>query len=387
MSPWALSAACGLLALASTFVAADDCAALRAEVDGLRTKTRELEEQVVRLKSQLTAQEEARIEREREFLRYTEGIAHLHSLATQALPQFEPRVPEGDRPKILDVPADPLAEPAAAPAAPHAVPDPARAVDEARDRGIFLALRTLLAAEQVTSLDLLESGRLHEGFTGPVVLRILDDRGRPLGAIAANRLRLEGSRAARMITLVLEEGYERHGSERIPFEGGPVGADGRGGVRRIALSECDPVPWIERVPALFAPEDKLREIDDGKHDLGALRASLNQLLWREAASGRYRIQGIGGVQGRVLRDVALDRLDKDGRIECRYFADRLAVLRETSGIQLSLEGGSQVRGEQRAPFLDGRCRLFLPRADVAAWEQAGIPGLEPVVEPPTETPR
>lgn len=398
MKTWSLSVGSLALALVSTCIALEDCAALRAEVESLRARTRELEEQVVRLKGELSTQQDARIEREREFLRYTQGIAQLHSLATEAMPSFQPRVSEGDRPKILDLSRDPLTESASAPIpgadlgadgrgldpqspsppAPQASPS----AERARDHAIFLALRTLLAAEQVTSLDLLESGRLHGEWVGPVVLRVLDDRGRPLGALAADRLRLEGSRAARMVTLVLEQGYERRAGELIPFVGGPIDASGRGGVRRIALSECDPAPWIESVPELFGPLDRERDIDDGKHDLGRLRASLNQLLWNEAASGWYRVQGIGGVQGQVLRDVALDRLDKDGHVERRYFADRLAVLRERPGLQLLLEGGSQVRNDQRAPFLDGRCRIFLPRADAAAWERAGIPGLAPAAEPP-----
>jgi hypothetical protein len=185
-----------------------------------------------------------------------------------------------------------------------------------------------------------------------------------------------------MVTLVLENGYERRGGAKVAFEGGPIDESGRGGVRRIALPDCDPAPWIESVPELFGAAERARDIDDGRHDLGALRASLNDLLRGEASSGWYRVQGIGGVQGRVLRDVALDRLDRDGRIERRYFADRMAILREPLGLQLSLEGGCHVKGDQKSPFLDGRCRLFLPRANVAAWEKAEIPMPDRASEPP-----
>jgi hypothetical protein len=315
------------------------------------------------------------------------------------MPVFTPNVPE-ERPKILDVSKDPSGEGVAAPTPPPlgnpsvaapspapaaAVPAPvneARIAAAARDRAIFFGLRTLLAAEQVTSLDLLESGSLHGDWVGPVVLRVLDDRGRPLGAIAADRLRLEGSRSARMVTLVLENGYERRAGAKVAFEGGPADESGRAGVRRIALPDCDPVPWIDSVPELFGAAERARDIDDGKHELAALRASLNELLRGEAASGWYRVQGIGGVQGRVLRDVALDRLDRDGRVERRYFADRMAILKEPLGLQLSLEGGCHMKGDQKSPFLDGRCRLFLPRANVSAWEKAGIP----LLDRPDETP-
>ncbi|MBL8857065.1 MAG: hypothetical protein JNL28_00990 [Planctomycetes bacterium] len=349
---------------------ADDCAALRARVA-------ELENEVIALRSEVAAANESRLAREQEFLRFTQGIAALQSLALP-LPPFTPRTP-AERPKILDVPIDPALAAAAAGVERDAT---ARSTSLERDRAVFSSLRMLLAAEQVTSLDLLESGQVHDDWVGPVVMRVLDDRGRPLGSIAAERMRLEASRAARMITIVLEQGYERRGNEKVAFEGGPVDSTGRGGVRRIALPDCDPLPWIEHVPELFKAVDLDRSIDDGRYDLGALRATLNQLLKAEAASGWYRVHGLGGVQGNVLRDVALDRLDKFGYVESRYFADRLSILRETSGVQLSLEGGSHVRRSQKAPFLDGRCRIFLPRADIAVWEKAGLPGLKPAVEAP-----
>lgn len=430
---WSLSSL--VIAAVATFVAADECTALRAELDVAKARIAELETQVVRLRGELTTIEDGRIEREREFLRFTTGIAQLKSLALEPQPSFTPRVPDA-RPKILDVSTDPLAIPTSgeepvpavrsggpAPATTEALgergasgigsPDPSQSpasgaanstapapsepmrnastgntsigqvrtaaeiAAAARERALFFALRTLLAAEQITSLDLLESGALQKGAVGPVVLRVLDDRGRPLGAIAADRMRLEGSRAARMITIVLENGYERRGGVKVPFEGSPVDDSGRGGVRRIALPDCDPNPWFESVPELFAALEREEEIDDGRVDLSALRASMNELLANEAESGWYRVHGIGGVQGRVLRDVALDRLDKDGHVERRYFADRLSIQRGPLGLQLSLEGGSHVRNDHKTPFLDGRCRIFLPRANVAAWEKASIPGLEP----------
>ncbi|MDZ4774444.1 MAG: hypothetical protein SGI72_15055 [Planctomycetota bacterium] len=423
------------IAIVATFVAVDECTALRLELDGAKVRIAELEAQVVRLRGELTRIEDARIEREREFLRFTKGISQLKSLALEPQPSFTPHVADA-RPKILDVSTDPLAlqtsgqepledatstgapsaraassSPAVADGSPPAsvasqgnaadaaLPSPSPATSssaalpdaatpitagrtaneiaaDARDRAIFFSLRMLLAAEQITSLDLLESGALHGDWVGPIVLRVLDDRGRPLGAIAADRMRLEGSRAARMITIVLENGYERRGGVKVAFEGSPVDATGRGGVRRIAIPECDPNPWIERVPELFVALERAELIDDGGRDLNALRSTLNELLKNEAESGWYRVQGIGGARGRVLRDVAIDRLDKDGHVERRYFADRMSIHREPLGLQLSLEGGSHVKRDQKTPFLDGRCRIFLPRANVAAWEKAQIPGLE-----------
>src|SRR4029078_9952877 len=76
-----------------------------------------------------------------------------------------------------------------------------------------------------------------------------------------------------------------------------------------------------------------------------------------------------------LRDVALDQFDRDGRLLRRLFADRMSFLREAHGLQILLQDGTQVRGEQKAPFLEGRYRIFLPRDDRDAWSKEGVPGL------------
>ncbi len=357
------------------------------ELEVARARIAELEEQVARLRQSVDSAEAAHIAREQEFLRFTQGIAQLGTLAGATMPTFETKAD----PDAAAADASAEAEPVQA---PPALPDP----NAARSREIFLALRALLVAEQVVGLDLLESGLLQEGFTGPVVIRTLDDRGRPLGSLTAERLRLEASRAARMVTIVLEHGAERRDGARTPFDGGPSDAEGRGGQRRIVLADCDPRQWVEGLPELFADKDRDQRIDDGRYDLARLRATLNTLMLSEAGASRetgtggrategwYRLQGVGGVQGTVLRDVALDQLDRDGRIERRFFADRMVILREAQGLQILLEGGSQVRGDEKTPFLDGRYRIFLPRAATGAWEKAGLPGLDAVEIPPAPEP-
>jgi hypothetical protein len=106
-----------------------------------------------------------------------------------------------------------------------------------------------------------------------------------------------------------------------------------------------------------------------------VRATLNDLLQLDAALGWYRLRALGGVQDGVLRDVQIERLDVEGRVERRLFADRLCVVEQERGLMLLLEDGAQVRGERKAPFLEGRYPIFLPRADVARWRAAGVPGL------------
>jgi hypothetical protein len=60
------------------------------------------------------------------------------------------------------------------------------------------------------------------------------------------------------------------------------------------------------------------------------------------------------------------------------------VLREPQGLQILLEDGVQMRGDVKTPFLAGAFRIFLPRADAAAWQAAGVPGLS---EPPPRSDR
>jgi hypothetical protein len=379
------------------FARGDDCVQLRADLELSRKRIVVLETENAKLRAELDAAQSARLEREREWLRYTQGIAQLEKISTPVMPHFE--VPSASDPATASAPEvppkgssvgtdaltsaakPPDAKPADASAVPPKPIPPAPDPVAAKSHAMLLALRSLFTLEQVSGIDLLEAGTVQAGFTGPVVLRVIDARGRPLGTLSADRLRLEASRAARTLTIVLENGYERRNGVKTPFEGSAIDAsdasdaDGRGGVRRIVLPNSNPKPWLDAVPELFREEDKTPPLDDGSHDVEKLRAALNLLLHGEASGGEYRVLGIGGVQGAVLRDVAIDVLDAEGRTEKCLFADRMAVLRETQGVQLLLEGGSQVRGDQKTPFLDGRYRIFLPRAAADAWKKAGIPGL------------
>jgi hypothetical protein len=246
---------------------------------------------------------------------------------------------------------------------------------------------------------------LRGGTTGPVVLRVLDDRGHPLGTLYAEHLRLEASRAARTLTLVLEDGFERVHGEKLAFDALPhsdsVAPDAGASVRdtaspaaahdavarnarRVVLPAVDPRQWIEALPELFKESEREPPPDDGRWEIGALRAALNDLLRVDSAGGYYRIQGIGGVRGDTLHDILLEHLDRGGRLERNLFADRMRVIPGDAGVVIVLEGGAQVRGDEKTPFLDGRFRIFLPRADLDEWRKAGVPGLSPAPPPPAK---
>lgn len=381
------------------------------ELERARARIRELELRVAEL-------ETARVEREREWLDYTQDIARLGSLAELERVRFNA-----------------ASDPAAAPALgePRAAPRPAPPADAAalqRDVEIARSLRALLLVEQVAGLELLETGHLSGGATGPVVFRTLDDRGVPLGALCAARLRLEASLSARTLVLVLEDGYERRGDARTPFppeksragtlahalevlaaprdasappdaDAADSGADPApsavasttpsavarstpdappaAGTRRLVFTHVDPRPWIEALPELFRDADVHAAPDDGRWDLAGVRFTLNEFLRADAAAGHWRLVSLGGVTDGEFRDVQLDELDREGKLTRKLFADRLSIVPQTNGVVLELADGAQLRGDVKTPFLDGHHTIFLPRADLAAWRAAGLPGLS---EPP-----
>ena len=234
-----------------------------------------------------------------------------------------------------------------------------------RDLELERGVRSLLALEGFFGLDLLELGPPQGAAgAGPAIFRMLDDRGRLLGSLNARLLRLEASRSARTITLVLEDGYESRGGKRVPFAGG---------ARRLLIPYVDPGPWIEALPELFGEAALNTAIDDGLWQLEPLRRELNRLLALETSGGWWRLQGIGGVLGDTLRDVQLEQLDSDGRTRRRIFADRLRILLEDPGLLMILEDGAILRGSKKTPFVDGSYRLFLPRAPLEEWRAADIP--------------
>jgi hypothetical protein len=328
----------------------------------------DLRARITELRVLLAKERQRTIDRKQEWVEFLRALARLPIEQVPQRPGFLAdavieRIPlQGDEPALEATPAvDPQTE---------------------RRREVMRELNALMVSEQVLSMDVLEVGRIHEGWCGPVVVRLLDERGRPVGLLAAERLRLEVSRAGFGVTLVFEEGYERHAGVKIPF--GPPDAEGneRTGVRRIHLPDLNPEPWIEALPELVSAQDLLASQDDGLWDLRSLRRRLDGLL-RAAGSvlGGWRLVDLGGVVDEELRDVQLLERDGQGREVRRIFADRLVIQTEPGGgLRLDLEGGIQIRHGRRAPFLAGHYSIFLPQVKVRAWRAQNLPGLSP--DPP-----
>lgn len=318
-------------------------------------------ERIATLESMLAEEQELRAERESEWLEFTQALTALEVPTAPLAPSFA-AVEPADREE------------------PGESAEEARARDREQERRLALSerrridLNALLVAEQVLGLDFLALGEVQDGRAGPVVVRLLDDWARPSGTLAAERLRLECSHAGRSITLVFEEGYESHGGMVTPFNAALTGKQ-RAGLRRIHLPDVDPGPWISALPELFDPTAMEQVTDDGRWDRTWVRQALNRLLEGHSYGGHWQLHRMGGVVGGILREVQVVELDDRGRVARRLFADRMQIERAGDAIQISLEDGMQERAGRRAPFLEGRYRIFLPRVDLRAWEAAGLPGL------------
>ncbi len=337
----------------------EDVDPYRRALEAAVLRERELQLENASLRRKLARQVDRQQSREQEWLEFTRAISSLEVAGTPEAPEFV-----GGR-VLRDLAAEVLRDTEAAAEASAA----ARAADLLRD------LNSLLIAEQVLGLDVLEVGRVHDGWTGPVVVRLLDDRGRPTGSLAADRLRLELSRSGRSVTLIFEDGHETHMGQSVPFGPPSEAGSDRGGQRRMQLPGVDPEPWIELMPELVDTVVLVHTPDDGLWNPIELRLALDQLLRADTSSGHWRLAVVGGVVGGVLQDVQLLELDRNGRELRRLFADRMRIVIRGKGVELRLEDGVQVRAARTAPFLDGIYRLYLPRAKVAAWRAAGLPGL------------
>jgi hypothetical protein len=268
------------------------------------------------------------------------------------------------------------AEPVEASAPEEPEIDPKVAAAEAARAQLRNRFNALLLVSDVRGLDVLQLGDalppIEEGGLGvgrgPVVVRLLDGAGRLRGRISAASLTLEGSQSGHSLALVFRDGSRRESGVETFFAGGEY---------RLTFRYVNPEPFAVEFPELFDPERWAQPVDDGRWSRPNVRRQINVLLSEDLDGQRFRLEWMGGVVDDVLRDVELSEAGPDGQVRRRLFADRLTLSRQSGWIVLLLEDGVSFQGEVQAPFLDGQLRLVLPRANLSAWEAAGLPGLAP----------
>ncbi|MBJ02511.1 MAG: hypothetical protein CMK00_06540 [Planctomycetes bacterium] len=327
---------------------------LHGEVSRLETELEGHQRIIVALRQDLEVQEEAHRKREEEWLSYTRALASLPV----------PDVPSP--PGFIPVKEDEGAAPARS-SEELALEEELRRV-RVLDEEVCTQLGVLLRAEQVSGYRFLTVGSPGEGFAGPVVVRLSDQRGRPLGSLHAERFHLEASHAGKSVTMVFEEGGESHGGRpEVPFEGGR---------RRVPLLGVAPEPWLEALPGLFPEDERTGPRAQADEKLARRAKALNELLLEDTSDGYWRLKDCASLDGRIFREVQLEHRGRDGKLDKRLFTDQLSVQAgeqdASSGVILRLsEGVQDVRGELR-PFLQGRFSIFLPGADAGAWRGAGL---------------
>jgi hypothetical protein len=242
---------------------------------------------------------------------------------------------------------------------------------QARGRALPGAFTALLRLEGVRGFDLFDAGSVARAAdasapagAGPVVLRRFDAEGRLAGHLYARRLTLSGSRSGHTLSLHLEDGHSSTGGLRQPF------ADGRW---TLPLRHVDPGPFLTAFPELFV-DAPAAVPDDGRYPKAWLQYTFNRLLAEDPGGSRFQLAWFEGVAEESLRGVELVETDAAGRELRRLFADRLRLEFEQERVVLSLEQGVSRRGGESMPFLDGRLKLYFPRADVARWRSSGLPG-------------
>ncbi|MCP5024123.1 MAG: hypothetical protein GY930_20440 [bacterium] len=353
------------------------------DADDWRLREMELMARIRGLELELVQERNLRVEREQEWMEFTKLLALLPEEKRPQVPGFlrngkqkgeESEPTSTGKPNAEEVEAQKRL---------------------ARASEIKTILRAYLRAEGVRALDLLEVGLVGDGFIGPIVARQLDENGRFLSTLVADRLRLEKSRSGFTLTMVLEDGYERRTGRIWPFpvEHAPASKDveanlessapsttaeqaKRTGVLRIPLAGVSPGPWIKALPELFSAEALGRQVNDGQHDALALRFSMNQLLAKPRQGGRWRLISLGGVVGTQWHDLHLAELSLDGKVVRRIFADQGQLSMQGDNLMFALESGAQERAGQRTSFLAGRYTLVLTQVDREAWLRASLPGLK-----------
>lgn len=347
-----------------------DVERLRAENARLRERLREERARSLALESELVRLETRWLERE---LAWRDFHAELGSVAADASAEMA-------RVLALDL-AQQHSERAENERVDREV---AALVDERTTRadGVRRKLNALLRVEGFDGFELFDAGVLSADArigdapyfgTGPVVVRLVDHRGVLSGSLAAQRLHLEASRTGHCLTLVFTDGRHREGASERPFEGG---------VYRVPLRHVDPKPFIDDCPELFDPAFVERIVDDGQWSRPQLVLTLDRLLHDARGAHEHRLVWLGGVVDGELRDVELSVVDESGREVRRLLADGLSIELHVDHVRLVLRDGLTLRGESRAPFLDGRMRVVLGGADPARWREAHVPVVDATVPPP-----
>lgn len=112
-------------------------------------------------------------------------------------------------------------------------------------------------------------------------------------------------------------------------------------------------------------------------DARRVRKALDDLISPRGSFSYYRLSALESVEGRQLRLVQINWHDNSGRLVKTIEADTLEVLLHGSNsVELLLRNGAFLDGGVKSPFSSDRFSLHLPRQDLQAWRDSGVPYTE-----------
>ncbi|MGB0953335.1 MAG: hypothetical protein ACPG31_08915 [Planctomycetota bacterium] len=112
-------------------------------------------------------------------------------------------------------------------------------------------------------------------------------------------------------------------------------------------------------------------------DARKVRKALDDLISPRGSFSYYRLSALDAVEGRTLRLVQINWHDNSGRLVKTIEADTLEVLLHGSNsVELLLRNGAFLDGGVKSPFSSDRFSLHLPRQDLQAWRDSGVPYTE-----------
>lgn len=235
-----------------------------------------------------------------------------------------------------------------------------------------------LALEGYTELELNRVEDVDEYGLHEPLFRVIDGRGGTRSVIRARRARFRGHARLRTITMELLDGYEQ------PMGGEPEHFyQGR---RVVTWADVRYAEWVELLASaggVLEEEDDVQT--DTKWSISAVMDDLEQLLDRSRGERACRVRRLQGVstEGELIGlEIHQYRDRARTQLEVIYEAGRARVTYDDryDRIEFELLEGFQRRGDQRIPFFEGRCRVYVPLTVEAlgeAWERLPHPSTTP----------
>jgi len=164
------------------------------------------------------------------------------------------------------------------------------------------------------------------------------------------------------LILVLKHGSRSKGGAKAPLPEEGL---------RLEFERMDSNLWLQHFPELASHV----EVDPAHTK--SVREALDALLEIPGPAGYYRIPVLEEALDSEMRYVQVSRYATGGRLLRTLEADALEIRLHPGGdVELLFRNGAILEGGLRRPFYEDRFRIYLPRQDLNAWRESGIPYID-----------